>query len=619
MVKQRNGPKQAMPIVKRLIAMAGPNLSSDLPGVKLTVEWPASTLQRQNLIAAQVRYTLQPYFPSLAEPIFDPANQALLNQLVGEIAFCVMTSLSHKMAQPFRSRLSGILESELVIHHRDLAMADFAGRVALALTAMAVREQSEPVAALPFAARFEKVMGDFKNQWKAIGFGESSWRKIAEAERRNIPWRRLIASERILQFGHGSRQVRVRDSLSEAEGYIATFLASNKHMASELLASSGLPTPRSFATLDLNSARQAARDLGYPVVVKPASTDFGIAVAVNLRSDQEVIAAFEQARRYGMVLIEQHVFGEHHRLLVMHASFRSAVRQDPAHVIGDGVHRIDELVHFANEGRSDQLSADLKRISIDDEVIRILGRQKLDMASVPVLGRRVLLREHSNLSVGGTYENVTDKVHPDNRLLAERAALAVGLKVAGIDFLTTDISRSYLETGGMICEINPSPGFVMGETGYEVEKAFFNGLFPDGVNGRIPIVALLSDRQMPDLMMQIESAAKAHGHRPVTATPNSVHRPGQILAAGNFSQYFSVGAALRDPAATAAVVQLTSSGIVQEGLIFDRCDLAIVDGSAVVNDSAAHELLTRHAKRLLNADDGRAIEAALHDVFGTRK
>ena len=45
--------------------------------------------------------------------------------------------------------------------------------------------------------------------------------------------------------------------------------------------------------------------------------------------------------------------------------------------------------------------------------------------------------------------------------MAQRAALAVGLDVAGVDFLTTDIAKSYRETGGAICEVNAAPGFRM--------------------------------------------------------------------------------------------------------------------------------------------------------------
>jgi cyanophycin synthetase len=617
--RQWIGPDQSMqrlPRLERLIAMPGPSLSSELPGVRMQVTWPEQVPDPSDLTAGRARQALQAVIPGLAEGAPCPAGKPALDRLVEETAFAVMASFSPGLEQPTRPSVCNTPSPAVVLHHRDVAMADFAARIALSLTGMAVHEQFASVAMQPFSERLKQALAGYRQQWQAMAFAESSWRKIAEAERRNIPWRRLFASERVLQFGHGSRQVRSRDSLNEAESYIATHIASHKHLASELLRSSALPVPRSVVTRDPHSAQRAARDLGYPVVVKPVATDFGIAVSVNLRSDPEVAIAFELARRHGLVLIEQHVPGTNYRLLVMHGKFIAAVRQDPAHVTGDGIHRIDQLVQLANRGRSDQLSADLKKISIDAEVVRILGRQGLGLASIPSPGRRVLLREHSNLSVGGSYENVTDQVHPDNRLLAERAARAIGLKVAGIDFLTADISRSHLETGGMICEINPSPGFVMGQPGYEIEEAYFDGLFPGAADGRIPIIAVLSDRAEPELIAQIEETALSHGHHPVTATAAFVRRPDQMLAVGPFSQISSIGAALQDPAATAAIVQLTRPATAEEGLIFDRCDLAIVTESSAADDGAVDELLVRHAKRHLDAGDRQSVQAALHDALG---
>ena len=35
------------------------------------------------------------------------------------------------------------------------------------------------------------------------------------------------------------------------------------------------------------------------------------------------------------------------------------------------------------------------------------------------------------------------------------------LDLGGIDFLTTDIGRSWRENGGAICEVNAAPGFRM--------------------------------------------------------------------------------------------------------------------------------------------------------------
>ena len=53
---------------------------------------------------------------------------------------------------------------------------------------------------------------------------------------------------------------------------------------------------------------------------------------------------------------------------------------------------------------------------------------------------------------------MTDTVHEDTRAMAVRAAAIIGLDVAGIDFLTSDIGRTFREVGGGICEVNCAPG-----------------------------------------------------------------------------------------------------------------------------------------------------------------
>src|SRR3546814_20512036 len=77
------------------------------------------------------------------------------------------------------------------------------------------------------------------------------------------------------------------------------------------------------------------------------------------------------------------------------------------------------------------------------------------------------------------------EIHPENALVAEQAAMTIGLDIAGIDFLSPDISRSVRETGGGIIEVNAAPGFRMhlepaeGQARH-VTKPVIDILFPPG-------------------------------------------------------------------------------------------------------------------------------------------
>jgi cyanophycin synthetase len=76
----------------------------------------------------------------------------------------------------------------------------------------------------------------------------------------------------------------------------------------------------------------------------------------------------------------------------------------------------------------------LTRISLDAAAERMLTQNGMDLSSVPAAGDIVYLQPTANLSTGGTAVDVTDTIHPDNRIMAERAILALGLDVGGVDF-----------------------------------------------------------------------------------------------------------------------------------------------------------------------------------------
>ena len=71
----------------------------------------------------------------------------------------------------------------------------------------------------------------------------------------------------------------------------------------------------------------------------------------------------------------------------------------------------------------------------------------------------------------------------------------IGLDIAGVDVIATDISRPLEEQGGVIVEVNAAPGLRMHlepSVGISrpVGEAIVDTLFPEGDEGRIPVVAV---------------------------------------------------------------------------------------------------------------------------------
>ena len=103
----------------------------------------------------------------------------------------------------------------------------------------------------------------------------------------------------------------------------------------------------------------------------------------------------------------------------------------------------------------------LTQLELDEQAIGLLDKLGYRADTVPAPGEDVYLRLTANLSTGGTAVDMTDVVHPDNAEMAVRAIQAIGLDVGGVDFLTPDMTQSYKEIGGAICEVNAAPGFRM--------------------------------------------------------------------------------------------------------------------------------------------------------------
>ena len=118
----------------------------------------------------------------------------------------------------------------------------------------------------------------------------------------------------------------------------------------------------------------------------------------------------------------------------------------------------------------------------------MLLKQNYTIDTVPQKGEVITLRASTNLSQGGTIARTTDQIHPTNKLIAETAAMVFGLDLAGVDIQATDISIPITETGGVIIEVNPTPGLVMLEDGTSLEDQIFFSHVDQSDLGKIPVI-----------------------------------------------------------------------------------------------------------------------------------
>lgn len=247
----------------------------------------------------------------------------------------------------------------------------------------------------------------------------------------------------------------------------ASDIAKDKDYAAFFMKKMGYPVPvgRAFASPDWASAigsknNQAAalkyaRRLGYPLVVKPNSGSQGYGVAV-VHSDKELQKALTYVFRGDkMALVQKPVRGRDYRVVVLDGRVISAYERVPLNVIGDGTSSIELLLK--KKQRWFDISNRDTSIKLDDPRIRAkLKLQGLKLSSVPPEGLTIYLLDNANLSTGGDAIDVTDTIHPSFARIAAKLTEDMGLRLCGVDIMTTDITKPAQKY--CVLEINAGPG-----------------------------------------------------------------------------------------------------------------------------------------------------------------
>ena len=523
-------------------------------------------------------------------------------------------------------------EYHVVFEYEESSVGENAGRLALELLHQLIPTELAPDVELASDWDFEAELEELIRGAQRRALGPSTGSLVRAAKARDIPWLRLNEYS-LVQFGHGVHQKKIQATVTSETRHIAVEIASDKEETNKILADLGLPVPRQYQVYRDHRAVRAAHRIGFPVVVKPLNANHGRGVSIGLTTDDQVKTAFAKARKHARcVLVESFIPGFDHRLLVVDGELVAAAKRVPGHVIGDGSRTISQLVDIVNSDPRRGIGHEkvLTRIDLDDESERLMGKKGYTAETVLADGETFYLRGTANLSTGGTAIDVTDAIHPDNREMAVRAAAAIGLDVCGVDFLSSDITRSYRDIDGGICEVNAAPGFRMHVspsegTPRDVASKVINMLFPAGTPTRIPIASITGTNGKTTATRMLAHIHKMAGETVGMTTTDGVYIDGQRTVVGDMTGPASARMVLRDPKVSVAVLETARGGLLRAGLGYNRPDVA-----CCLNVSADHlglrgiDTLDQLAevKRIpvevatdtavLNADDERCLLMASH-------
>lgn len=409
--------------------------------------------------------------------------------------------------------------------------------------------------------------------------GPSTAAIVDAADSQDIPSIRLTGGN-LVQLGYGARQRRIWTAETDRTSAIAESISRDKDLTKSLLQPCGVPVPEGRMVDGPADAWEAAQEIGLPVVVKPYDGNHGRGVFINLTTRAEIETAYGVADEEGSgVMVERSLPGIEHRLLVVGGKLVAATRGDMVSVCGDGKSTIAELIDIqinSDPRRGTTEEHPLNYIRLDSAARLEISRQGFAADSVPPSGHKVLIQRSGNHAF-----DVTDEVHPDTARAASLAAKIVGLDIAGIDLVVEDISRPLVEQKGAIVEVNAGPSLLMhlkpavGKP-RPVGEAIVEHLFPDGDNGRIPVIGITGSRDTTAVAQIVARLLQLDGRRTGLACSLGLFLGQRQVQAGDCAAWEPAQRLLMSRAVDAAVIENPARTMAGEGLAYDRCQVGVV-------------------------------------------
>ena len=460
--------------------------------------------------------------------------------------------------------------------------------------------------------------------------GPSTKAIVDAARRRGIPVSRENKNS-LIQLGYGKNLRFVQAALTDFTSVIAADIAADKHAAKERLKKFSIPVPYGLIVENEAEAVAALEKIGAPVVVKPLDGRQGKGVSLNIKTAAQITDAFRIAREFSpIVLIEEMFDGKNYRVLVVGGKMVAACERLPCRICGDGARTIAELIELENRNplRGEGHEKPLTKIKLTQNLLLSLENEGWRLEDIPAEGVCITLCAGINLSTGGTARDVTDEVHKTVRNVCERAARIINLDVCGIDLVLENIAAPMPKKKGGVIELNTAPGLRMHLFPSEgkprdVGDAIVEMLFPNGRQGRIPIISITGTNGKTTVTRMIAHILRQTGKCIGMTTTDGIFINDEEILRGDTTGPASAGTILGDRAVEIAVLETARGGIVRRGLGFDWADVSVLtnisedhigqDGIESVEDLINIKALIAERVRpggtlVLNADDSNVLQ-----------
>ncbi|MCC5614434.1 cyanophycin synthetase [Nostoc sp. CHAB 5836] len=436
---------------------------------------------------------------------------------------------------------------------------------------------------------FDEQLVRLQNKFRASVYGGPTvYALLRTAYEKGIPTFYLW-EEGLMQYGLGKKHIRGVATTFNCDSHLDSEFTTRKDDCKAFLKTLGFPVPEGNIVFSEKEALAAAREIGYPVAVKPVVGHKGIGVTAEVQDSKELVSAYNRAlaaipeNQLTRIIVEKSIFGSDFRLLCVNGRFVAATERRPASVVGDGHLTLAELIRQENRkpARLDTPTSPMSKIQIDDAMELYLQEQRLSLDSVIEKGRTVYLRKVANLSAGGISIDATQTVHDDNIILAQDIAQYFQLTCLGIDVITKSLAESWKSSNFAILEINAAPGILMhlkpsvGES-VDVPSHILETFFESGADARIPIITF-NKISVEELQTTIDHILLQHPNSTIGAVCRDavfVNRSKKVLSKDYNS---NVQTLLRHPKLDLLIAEYAEDILEEQGMFYQNSNIVVLD------------------------------------------
>ncbi|MBE9105784.1 acetate--CoA ligase family protein [Nostoc cf. edaphicum LEGE 07299] len=436
---------------------------------------------------------------------------------------------------------------------------------------------------------FDEQMVKLQDRFRAsIYGGPTVYALLRTAYQKGIP-AFYLWEEGLMQYGLGKKHVRGVATTFNCDSHLDSEFTTRKDDCKAFLKTLGFPVPEGSIVFSEKEALAAAREIGYPVAVKPVVGHKGIGVTADVQDSKELISAYNRSlaaipeNQQTRIIVEKSITGSDFRLLCVNGRFVAATERRPASVVGDGYLTLAELIRQENRkpARLDTPTSPMSKIQIDEAMELYLDEQRLSLDSVIEKGRTVYLRKVANLSAGGMSIDATPTVHDDNIILAQDIAQHFQLTCLGIDVITKSLAESWKSSNFAILEINAAPGVLMhlkpsvGES-VDVPSHILETFFESGTDARIPIITF-NKISVEELQATIDHILLQHPNWIIGAVCRDgvfVNRSKKVSSKDYNS---NVQTLLRHPKLDLLIAEYPEEILEEQGIFYQNSNIVVLD------------------------------------------